>query len=193
MLRKSVETRDWLNTIEPRNVRAVMKRVVEDVTFIDSQVGMLYEEGVRKAHSSDSSKRTFQSYSGPRKHQSTARSFTPSTAYDTSLMSNIQKLFSERIEIFSSVEFSKVSVLTGIIKISLKTFLECVRLRTFGRYGLQQIQVDTQYLNLYLWRFVSDEKIVHVMLDEIVGSTVHRCLEPVLMEPSIVDVICERS
>ena len=38
MLRKSVETRDWLNTIEPRNVRAVMKRVVEDVSYIDSQV-----------------------------------------------------------------------------------------------------------------------------------------------------------
>ena len=38
MLRKSVETRDWLNTIEPRNVRAVMKRVVEDITAIDNQV-----------------------------------------------------------------------------------------------------------------------------------------------------------
>ena len=38
MLRKSVETRDWLNTIEPRNVRAVMKRVVEDITAIDTQV-----------------------------------------------------------------------------------------------------------------------------------------------------------
>lgn len=35
-------------------------------------------------------------------------------------MSNIQKLFSEKIEIFSAVDFSKVSVLTGIIKISLK-------------------------------------------------------------------------
>lgn len=35
-------------------------------------------------------------------------------------MSNIQKLFSERIDIFSAVESSKVSVLTGIIKISLK-------------------------------------------------------------------------
>lgn len=58
MLRKSVETRDWLNTIEPRNVRAVMKRVVEDITAIDSQVGQLYEEGVRKEHSSDSSRRT---------------------------------------------------------------------------------------------------------------------------------------
>ena len=52
MIRKSVETRDWLNTIEPRNVRAVMKRLVEDVTATDTQVGQLYEEGVRKAHSS---------------------------------------------------------------------------------------------------------------------------------------------
>ena len=40
MLRKSVETRDWLNTIEPRNVRAVMKRVVEDMTAIDLQVSI---------------------------------------------------------------------------------------------------------------------------------------------------------
>lgn len=39
MLRKSVETRDWLGTVEPRNVRAVMKRVVEDITAIDVQVG----------------------------------------------------------------------------------------------------------------------------------------------------------
>ena len=41
MLRKSVETRDWLNTVEPRSVRAVMKRVVEEVTAVDRQVGMI--------------------------------------------------------------------------------------------------------------------------------------------------------
>lgn len=35
-----METRDWVNTIEPRNVRAVMKRVVEDTTSIDVQVYM---------------------------------------------------------------------------------------------------------------------------------------------------------
>ncbi len=46
--------------------------------------------------------------------------FPISTAFDSSLLSNIQKLFSERIEIFSSVEFSKVSMLTGIVKIGLK-------------------------------------------------------------------------
>uniref|UniRef100_A0A674C527 Vacuolar protein sorting-associated protein 51 homolog n=1 Tax=Salmo trutta TaxID=8032 RepID=A0A674C527_SALTR len=192
MLRKSVETRDWVNTIEPRNVRAVMKRVVEDTTSIDVQVGLLYEEGVRKAHSSDSSKRTFSVYSSSRQQTRYAPSYTPSAPMDTNLLSNIHKLFSERVEIFSPVEFNKVSVLTGIIKISLKTFLECVRLRTFGRYGLQQIQVDCHYLQMYLWRFVSDENLVHFLLDEIVGSTAHRCLDPAPMEQSVIEVICER-
>lgn len=190
MLRKSVETRDWLNTIEPRNVRAVMKRVVEDVTAIDGQVGQLYEEGIRHERSSDSSRRTYPC-SASRQLRSNWSAYAPSTI-DNNLMSNIQKLFSEKIEIFSTVEFSKVSVMTGIIKISLKTFLECVRLRTFSRYGLQQIQVDTHYLQLYLWRFVSDENLVHVLLDEVVGSSIHRCLDPLMMEPSVVDVICER-
>ena len=76
MLRKSVETRDWLNTIEPRNVRAVMKRVVEDITAIDSQVGQLYEEGVRKERSSDSTKRSY-SYSTSKPATRSQWSFTP--------------------------------------------------------------------------------------------------------------------
>lgn len=59
MIRKSVETRDWLNTIEPRNVRAVMKRIVEDIASIDVQVGELFETGSRKEKGSDSSRNTF--------------------------------------------------------------------------------------------------------------------------------------
>jgi len=41
MLKKSVETRDWLHSLEPRTVRAVMKRVVEEITSVDSQVKLL--------------------------------------------------------------------------------------------------------------------------------------------------------
>lgn len=123
MLRKSVETRDWVNTIEPRNVRAVMKRVVEDTTSIDvqvqfvfcqrhhlrmgvlssvlgssempvlhKQVGLLYEEGVRKAHSSDSSKRTFSVYSSSRQQARYAASYTPRSGN----RSKLSALFSAR-------------------------------------------------------------------------------------------------
>ena len=61
MIRKSVETRDWLSSVEPRSVRSVMKRVIEDITLIDFSVGQLFEEGVRVERSSDSS-RTFSSF-----------------------------------------------------------------------------------------------------------------------------------
>ena len=60
---------------------------------------------------------------------------------DSSLLTNIQKLFSERVDIFGPVEFSRTSVITGIVKIALKTLMECVRLKTFGKYGFQQLQV----------------------------------------------------
>lgn len=59
MLRKSIETRDWLHTIEPRTMRPVMKRVVEDVTAIDSQVAALYDDNEGQVDkSSDSSRKT---------------------------------------------------------------------------------------------------------------------------------------
>lgn len=54
------------------------------------------------------------------RHQATRSNWSSYAPGQTSLVANIHKLFSERIEIFSSVEFSKVSILTGIIKISLK-------------------------------------------------------------------------
>ena len=52
MIRKSVETRDWLHTLEPRSVRSVMKRVVEEVTLLDKQVSTLYEDGTKKEQGS---------------------------------------------------------------------------------------------------------------------------------------------
>ncbi|KAH8401084.1 hypothetical protein KR009_003009 [Drosophila setifemur] len=200
MLRKSVETRDWLNCLEPRSVRAVMKRVVEELGSIETVVASLYEasattaSGFRTTASSDSSRKTyfsnFASASKPQ-YRSNWSNYTPSQL-ESSYVSNIHRLFSERVEIFTSVEFTKASIVMGIIKIGLKTLLECVRLRTFSKYGLQQIQVDAHYLQMNLWRFVSDENLVNFLLDEILGSAVQRCLESVLMEPNAVEIICER-
>ena len=69
------------------------------IILSDRQVGELYEEGSRKARSSDSSRRTRLSH---RTHRSWL------TAANTSFASNIQKMFSEKIEVFSPVDASKV-------------------------------------------------------------------------------------
>lgn len=122
MIRKSVETRDWLSSVEPRAVRSVMKRIVEDISALDAQVGQLYEEGTRSERSSESSRsRRLLGGGHPRLSlRSPNWANYGNTTFENSLMSNIQKLFSERIEIFTPVVFSKLSMITGIIKISLK-------------------------------------------------------------------------
>ena len=49
--------------MEPRNVRSVMKRLVEEVASIDKQVGLLYEEGIKKTEGSGKTRRaTFNIY-----------------------------------------------------------------------------------------------------------------------------------
>ncbi|KJE89559.1 hypothetical protein CAOG_001004 [Capsaspora owczarzaki ATCC 30864] len=192
MIRKSVETRDWLSTPEPRNVRPVMKRVVEDLTALDIEVGQLFEE--ERARSSESSRKAHSTTGRSMVSGSAAsgpdRRFVSPTSFENSLMSNIQKLFSERIEIFGAVDFTKNSIVTGIFKITLKA---SARLRTFNKFGLQQIQVDTHYLRLNLWHLITDENLLNSLLDEVVTSTSTRCVEVVLMEHSVLDLICRRS
>ncbi|KRY48858.1 Vacuolar protein sorting-associated protein 51 -like protein [Trichinella britovi] len=190
MISKSVETRDWLAGIEPSSVRSVMKRIVEDLAAVEARVGQLFEEGNRKEQSSDSSRRT----SSVAVFSRNSRPWAPSRSSigNSALSNTLGKLWNERIDCFSEVEFTKVSIMTGLVKICLKTLLETVRLCTFGKYGLQQVQVDCHYLQLYLWRFVSDENVVFTLLDEIVSSAVQRCVEPHLMEPNSVNALCEK-
>ena len=93
-----------MNTVEPRTVRAVMKRLVEDVTVIDDQVGQLYEEGPKKVRSS----RQLQNNGPHVKIRSVFSSDTNSSNLDSSLASNIQKLYWEKIDYFAPVTNSKV-------------------------------------------------------------------------------------
>ena len=56
-----------------------------------------------------------------------------------------------------------------IVKLTLKSFQECVRLKTFGRHGYQQIQLDALFLCESLRAFVSpeDEAAVDALMDEV--------------------------
>lgn len=150
ILRKSVESRDWLNCLEPRSVRAIMKRVVEELNAIEIVVSELFK-GSNQQHCGRQGSLTTASSDSSRKTHFRNNWSAPQSAF-------VHRLFSERIEIFTSVEFSRTSILTGIIKICLKTLLECVRLKTLSKFGLQQIQVDAHYLQSNLWKYVSDEK-----------------------------------
>ena len=134
-----------------------MKRLVDDLSVTESTVALLYDEptlGAKTEQSSDSSKRVY-----GLKHLRSQSSWSNSDLYPT-IASNLNRLFGEKIDIFVDVDFWKSSIMTGIVKIGLKSFAEIVRLQTFNAFGLQQIQIDTHYLRLYLWRFMNDERYV---------------------------------
>ena len=46
-------------------------------------------------------------------------------------------------------------------------------------------------LNLYLTFFLLNLSLVYFLLEEILSSTIHRCTDPHLMEPRVVEIICE--
>lgn len=58
MIRKSMDSREWLSASEPRSVRPAVKRVLEEISRVDSLAAQLYEDGVKREKGSDSSRRT---------------------------------------------------------------------------------------------------------------------------------------
>ncbi|VUZ57368.1 unnamed protein product [Hymenolepis diminuta] len=208
MMRKSVEARDWLRCPEPRTVRSVIRRVLEDLSNIDYQVSQLLpltacggrirggkDSGGRGSNDGRYSLRSSMSHLRGQITSNTdiphGTSATPE--YDPALASQLRRLFHQRIDIFEPIKPNRESILFGVIKIALKAFSECARTRTFGKFGLQQIQVDCHYLHVHLWKFVGDEKQVQTVLDDVMYSVMQRCVEPQLMDDSIVDAICDIS
>ncbi|XP_049870088.1 vacuolar protein sorting-associated protein 51 homolog [Pectinophora gossypiella] len=173
MLRVSVLARDWLRAPEPRGPRAVCRRVVETLAGADAAAAQLFPASVKP--SSDSSRRTIWSR--------TTTAFSP-----------INRLFSERIEVFGPAGADRGALAEGALKVALKALVECVRVRTFGRHGLQQLQVDAHFLQARLAAAAPPrtERLLTALLEDALASAQLRCVDPQLMEPSIVDIICER-
>ncbi|CAB3239546.1 unnamed protein product [Arctia plantaginis] len=171
MLRVSVLARDWLRAPEPRGPRAVCRRVVETLAGADSAASQLFPTSMKP--SSDSSRRTIWSRA--------PSSFSP-----------LNRIFSERIEVFSPAGADRAALSNGALKVALKALVECVRLRTFGKHGLQQLQVDVHFLQQRLSCMGNDERLLNALLEDALASAQLRCVDPQLMEPSIVDIICER-
>ncbi|KAG0278206.1 Vacuolar protein sorting-associated protein 51 [Linnemannia exigua] len=100
------------------------------------------------------------------------------------LLSNIDKLFSDRVEIFIRCQdLNRTGIMFGIIKILLKAWAESVRMKTFGKGGFQQIQVDAEFAKVWLWRFATaDERLMHSLLEEAQQTAYRRCIDAVPLD-----------
>uniref|UniRef100_A0AC35FXQ3 Vacuolar protein sorting-associated protein 51 homolog n=1 Tax=Panagrolaimus sp. PS1159 TaxID=55785 RepID=A0AC35FXQ3_9BILA len=181
---KSVNNTDWLKAEEPKIVRNEIKRIIEFVKEVSEETTVFVSDSPRKQQRSpDLGGRNL-----------TPRHIASTSTFETgSLSSALEKMWTEKVEYNTVIDFKQEIILLAIVKIGLKSLVEFSRLLLFSCNGLQQMQVDCLYLKQKLWQYVHDEHVLNSLIDEVVASVVIQCTEPRLLEPSVANLICEKS
>lgn len=177
MLRKAVETPNWLKRPEPHGVDGAIEVVVRELKALQTPLGVLYELGPRK----DRQRVLLGSVAGA-DHKLTVTSDL-----------EFEQLFQKKVSYFDKVDFNSRAISTSTIKIALKTYLESVRLQTYSTNGYQQLQLDVHYLNLVLDQYVSDPAALDAMMMDILNSVKERCVQPFSMDLPIIAKLCSEA
>jgi hypothetical protein len=177
MLRKAVETSNWLKRPEPHGVDGAIEMVVQELTSLQKPISVLYDQGPRK----ERKRVLLGSVSGADQKLT----ITSDVEFD--------QLFQKKVNYFDKVDFNGRAIATATIKIALKTYLETVRLQTFSTNGYQQLQLDVHYLNLVLDQYVSDPSSLDAMMMDILNSVKERCTQPHSMDLPIIAKLCSEA
>ncbi|PPS15534.1 hypothetical protein GOBAR_AA05060 [Gossypium barbadense] len=189
LLRKRFTTPNWVKHKEPREVHMFVDLFLQEE--IGSEVRQILPQGLSRKHRrSDSNGSTASSRSNQLRDDKMTRSNTQ-RARSQLLETHLAKLFKQKVEIFTKVEYTQESVVTTIVKLCLKSLQEFARLQTFNRSGFQQIQLDIQFLRTPLKETVEDEAVIDFLLDEVIVAASERCLDPIPLEPPILDKLIQ--
>ncbi|XP_050237497.1 vacuolar protein sorting-associated protein 51 homolog [Mercurialis annua] len=191
LLRKRFEAPNWVKHKEPREVHMFVDLFLQELELIGTEVKQILPQGVlRKHRRSESNGSTASSRSNPFREDRMGRSSTQ-RARSQLLETHLAKLFKQKVEIFTKTEFTQESVVTTIVKLCLKSLQEFVRLQTFNRSGFQQIQLDIQFLRTPSKDLCEDEAAIDFLLDEVIVGASERCLDPIPLEPPILDKLIQ--
>ncbi|XP_054800485.1 vacuolar protein sorting-associated protein 51 homolog isoform X2 [Prosopis cineraria] len=190
LLKKRFTTPNWVKHKEPREVHMFVDLFLQELQFIVNEAKQLLPQGTRKHHRAGSNGSSSSSRSNALLEDKLVRS-NAQRARSQLLESHLAKLFKQKVEIFSKVEYTQGSVVTTIVKLCLKSLQEFVRLQTFNRSGFQQIQLDIQFLRTPLREAVEDEAAMDFLLDEVIVAAAERCLDPIPLEPPILDKLIQ--
>lgn len=186
LLNKRFSTPVWIKHKEPREVNMFVDLLLLEFNGVVSEVKQILPGVTRRHRHSDSTGSTTSSRSNPMREDMLNRSNTNRTRSQF-LENHLAKLFEQKMEIFTKVEYTQESVISAVLKLCLKSLQEFVRLQTFNRSGFQQIQLDMEFLKSSLKEFIDDEAAISFLLKEVNNAAHERCLDPIPLEAPILD------
>ncbi|XP_010456092.1 PREDICTED: vacuolar protein sorting-associated protein 51 homolog [Camelina sativa] len=193
LLRKRFKTPNWVKHKEPREVHMYVDMFLHELEEVGKEVKQVLPQGTFRKHKrtdSNGSNTTTSSRSNTLHNDKMTRS-NSQRARSQLFETHLAKLFKQKVEIFTKVEFTQESVVTTTVKLCLKSLQEYVRLQTFNRSGFQQIQLDIQFLKAPLKETVEDEAAIDFLLDEVIVAASERCLDVIPLEPPILDKLIQ--
>ena len=203
MIRQSIAAANWLNHKEPRGPRPICDLIITRLETSEKEIVQLVDDGGNRSRihalpincmmlpEDCSVGRKLMSSPQHKRDASTASMDASETSEGTVLERNVAKLFRERVQLGKKAEFTQSSIQAAILGGGLKSLIECIRMETLGRAGLQQLQLDVLYLRSLVTGFVRgrESETIAALLEEVIAAAVERSLDPTLLEPTVVDKI----
>eukprot|EP00930_Biecheleria_cincta_P047222 TRINITY_DN32685_c0_g1_i1.p1 TRINITY_DN32685_c0_g1~~TRINITY_DN32685_c0_g1_i1.p1 ORF type:complete len:806 (+),score=182.86 TRINITY_DN32685_c0_g1_i1:36-2420(+) len=172
--RNSVQSRNWMTVREPQEPRKVVEMVLREVHAFDAQLARILGD--------------------PRKPKGTSLHERRSMSRFKSAMElEMERLWAKKLQAYAPIPFNRNGAVVGILRIAFKAFFEYMREETFGKFGLQQIQVDCAFIGEMVRDFVEaeDSSVLDSLLEEVVACAQMRCVDPVLMDSALVEARCD--
>ncbi|CAK4144200.1 unnamed protein product, partial [Aphanomyces euteiches] len=186
LLRTSVLSTNWLEAKEPRAVRSDMDGLVDEmIRIVKSTAEVLGEQmpGANRTNSQSGIRDLRRSKSNAPRTMGSGKQATSSGH----MYMDVARLFAKKIHVFndSDLDITVESVVACIFKIAFKAFGEYIRLTTFSKFGVQQIQIDTEWLKIIAAMFLTQESNLHEiesLLSDVVTNSMERAVDYTLME-----------
>ncbi|GMF10145.1 unnamed protein product [Phytophthora lilii] len=180
---------------EPRSVQEMMAAVVEATFRFGKEVALALgdEQSVFVGSNSRTTSRDF------RRRASALRSRNAGvTAATSGMQLDVDRIFARKIHIFpSQLELTADVFVQTMLKMCIKAFGEWVRLLELSKFGLQQIQLDAEFLRSTLMHIVvagEAEEELESLLSDLLSNARARAVEDVLMDQSnVVAIVSTKS
>lgn len=185
MIQKSMENKNWMESKEPTKPRAVVKIFLKDIreTKMETEKVFGARGNFARKQVSDLERVIF---------------FSSHPMHGLPKANNIEeRLLLSKVftggggsDLFTKVESNTSSILTCLLSRILKSFIECIRLKTYNSFSLQQIQLDVCYLQFHVCQLMDVTISIRSLFDEIIVSAYNRTTKPKLMHSKIISAIC---
>ncbi|KAG7400834.1 Vacuolar protein sorting-associated protein 51 [Phytophthora boehmeriae] len=180
---------------EPRSVQEMVVAVVEATFRFGKEVALALgdERSALVGNNSRTASRDF------RRRASALRSRNGgAVAASSGMQLDVERIFARKIQIFPAQMDLTADVFVQImLKMCIKAFSEWVRTLELSKFGLQQIQLNAEFLRSTLMHVVeadAGEEEVESLLSDLLSNARARAIEDVLMDQSnVVAIVSTRS